>query len=673
MSNTPANTLQDLAIESAPESRTLPSPFGAIDLSQLSIVSDPLLGAQVGKASLQVRNEIVFIESNVRDIDTLLKGIGVGKEVFVLDANKDGLQQMVEILSGRNNIDAIHIVSHGKEASVNLGTLFLEQNNLASHTAQLQVIGQSLSEGADIMLYGCDIAAGSGLAFVDQLAIATGADVAASDDLTGSTQLRGDWDLEIKAGNIETSSVGSTALAELYTSVLSIASATVTFNSGSANFTNTGGTANATKDVTYKVNGDASYVLRIDGANTGIYADPSGGYTNIDFTNSQAETLVTFSFQGGQVFTTSGMKVQSNYAQTLIFKGYDSGGSQVGTTQNFAFTATQTQTLNFTGFTDIATLKLTSTGSSGHVRYLTVDDFSLSNIHAAVVPPTVTSATYDASTGVLAVTGANITNGGTIDVTKLSLAGQGGSYTLTGATSNPTASSATAFTVTLGAADKIAVNGILNKNGTSAVDTTTFNLAAAANWDVTASAAADLTGNGVTVSNVAAPTITSASYDASTGILSVTGTGLVRTIGATNDITVNKLRIVGEGGTGRTLVISSNVEITDATTFSVQLSGNDRIIVDSLLNKNGTTSTSGSTYNVVAFDDWNSSITNGDISDATNPLTVSNVPVPTITSATYDATTGSLVVTGTGFLQLTGVNNDIVANKFTLTGEGGST
>jgi hypothetical protein len=92
-----------------------------------------------------------------------------------------------------------------------------------------------------------------------------------------------------------------------------------------------------------------------------------------------------------------------------------------------------------------------------------------------------------------------------------------------------------------------------------------------------------------------------------------------------------------------------------------------------LLNKNGATSTSGSTYNVIAFDDWNSVITNGDTSDATNPLTVSNVPVPTITSATYDGATGALVVTGTGFLQLTGANNDIVANKFTLTGEGGST
>ena len=44
-----------------------------------------------------------------------------------------------------------------------------------------------------------------------------------------------------------------------------------------------------------------------------------------------------------------------------------------------------------------------------------------------------------------------------------------------------------------------------------------------------------------------------------------------------------------------------------------------------------------------------------------------------ITSATYNAFTGVVVVTGTGFLPLSGSANDIVANKFTFKGEGGFT
>ena len=86
------------------------------------------------------------------------------------------------------------------------------------------------------------------------------------------------------------------------------------------------------------------------------------------------------------------------------------------------------------------------------------------------------------------------------------------------------------ITVTLNATDKVGVNQIANKNGTSSTGGTTYNLAAAEDWAAGADAAvtvADLTGNGVTVSNVAAPAITSATYDAGTGVLAVTGTGFL--------------------------------------------------------------------------------------------------------------------------------------------------
>ncbi|WP_277624200.1 DUF4347 domain-containing protein, partial [Undibacterium sp. TS12] len=454
---------------------------------------------------------------------------------------------------------------------------------------------------------------------------------------------------------------------------------------------NKNGTTAAVGGTTFNIGGAAGW-----DSTASATADTTGN--GVTVSNVAAPTITSATYNvSTNTFVVTGTNLVSVVGgnnditvSTLTITGQSGGTHTLSTTGNVEVTSATSFTFQLAG-ADIAAVnallnKNGSSSSSGTTYNLAATDNwnsvitggdisdATNAISVTNAPTVISSATYNANTGVLTVTGVNITNGGTIDVSKLSLTGQGGSYTLTAATSNPTASSDTSFTVTLGAADKIAVNGVLNNNGTtSATGAITFNLAAAANWDVTAAAAADLTGNGITVSNVTAPTITSASYDAATGILSVTGTGLVKTIGATNDITVNQLRIVGEGGTGRTLVISSNVEITDATTFSVQLSGNDRIVVDSLLNKNGTTSTSGSTYNVVAFDDWNSSITGGDISDATNPLTVSNVPIPTITSATYDATTGTLVVTGTGFLQLTGANNDIVANKFTLTGEGGST
>ncbi|MCF7969363.1 MAG: hypothetical protein K9K68_09405 [Methylococcaceae bacterium] len=214
------------------------------------------------------------------------------------------------------------------------------------------------------------------------------------------------------------------------------------------------------------------------------------------------------------------------------------------------------------------------------------------------LPPSITSGTYDASTGVLVVTGAGMTAGDSIDPTKLTLTGQGGSsYTLT--SSAVTASSSTSFSITLNSTDKVNVNGLLNKNGTSADGGTTYNLAAATSWDATAGAPADLTGNGVTVSNVQSPTINSATYDASTGVLAVNSANLVSQPGSANDISVNKLTLTGEGGVTYSLT-SSDVDITSSTYFSVVLNPTDKASINTMLNKNGTSSTGGTTYNLAA-------------------------------------------------------------------------
>ncbi len=298
-----------------------------------------------------------------------------------------------------------------------------------------------------------------------------------------------------------------------------------------------------------------------------------------------------------------------------------------------------------------------------------------------VAAPTVTSATYDASTGVLAVTGTNFVSkaGATndVDVSTLTLTGEGsGTYTLT-STTDVEVSSATAFSVTLNSTDKLNVNSLLNKNGTSSGDSTTYNLAAADNWMQGAAATtniADTSGNGVTVSNVAAPTITSATYDASTGALVVTGTNLVNKAGATNDVDVSTLTITGDGDATYTLT-TTDVEISSATAFTVTLNSTDLTNINGLLNKDGTSSDGGTTYNLAAADNWmTGSATATDIADTTgNGITVSNVAAPAITSATYNAGTGALVVTGTRFVNENGATNDVDVSTLTLTGDGGAT
>ncbi len=150
------------------------------------------------------RHEVVFIEDNVRDYQKLAAAVTPGVEVVVLDHTKDGLQQMIAALDGRAPVDAIHVVSHGAQGRLELGTSIVDSANVDSYGAQLAQLGQHMNAGADLMLYGCTVAAGEpGTAFIDRIGQLTGADVAASTDLTGSRAFGADWDLEAHTGSIE--------------------------------------------------------------------------------------------------------------------------------------------------------------------------------------------------------------------------------------------------------------------------------------------------------------------------------------------------------------------------------------------------------------------------------------------------------------------------------------
>ena len=270
--------------------------------------------------------------------------------------------------------------------------------------------------------------------------------------------------------------------------------------------------------------------------------------------------------------------------------------------------------------------------------------------------PTITSATYNASTGVLVLTCLNINYSDIISPAKMTLTGEGGTpYSLT--TANVAASGSTSASITLNATDKAAINQIFNKNGISSTGATTYNLAAADDWDSSISAGdiSDLTGNGITVSNVALPTITSATYDAVTGALVVAGTGFLKLSGSTNDIDISTLTITGEGGATYTLT-STSVEISSGTSFIVTLNATDKIAITHIITKNGASSTGGTTYNLAATEDWDAGADVAVvIADLTgNGIMVSNLASPTVTTQAVSDIT-AISATGNGNITSMGV------------------
>jgi len=411
-------------------------------------------------------------------------------------------------------------------------------------------------------------------------------------------------------------------------------------------------------------------------ASTGALVVTGTGFLKLNgVTNDIVANKFTLTGEGGSIYTlttTPNVEITSATAFTLTLSAADKTGVNLLANKN-GTSSTGGTTYNLAGAEDWAA----GADAAVVVADLTGNGITVSN----VAVPAITSATYNVSTGALAVTGTGFLalSGATNDIVanKFTLTGEGtATYTLTN-TADVDITSATAFTLTLSAADQTGINQIINKNGTASTSGTTYNLAAAEDWAAGADAAvvvADLTGNGITASNVAVPAIASATYDASTGALVVTGTGFLAKAGSANDILANKIALTGEGGITFTLTDTPNPEISSSTTFTLALSVTDQGVVNQLLNKNGTASTSATTYNLVAAEDWAAGADAAiNVADLTgNGITVSNVAVPALTSATYNASTGALVVTGTGFLAKSGVTNDIVANKFTLTGEGGS-
>jgi hypothetical protein len=153
--------------------------------------------------------QIVFVDSAVEDWQSLAVGLKAGTEIILVDRARDGIEQIAEALQSRKGIESVHIISHGESGSLQLGQTSLNSDNLETYRNSLKrwfsSSVNSLQNRFEILLYGCNVAAGEkGEAFVQKLSKLTKANIAASSDITGSAQKGGNWVLEYATGAIKT-------------------------------------------------------------------------------------------------------------------------------------------------------------------------------------------------------------------------------------------------------------------------------------------------------------------------------------------------------------------------------------------------------------------------------------------------------------------------------------
>ena len=294
----------------------------------LALIPDVSAPTQVQAADPSLnggKREVVFIEDTLADYQTLVDGIHAGVEVELIDWSTSGFAQIAKWTQTHSGYDAIHVISHGGEGKLYLGTDALTDASLSDPViqAELAQLGSALNAGGDLLVYGCDIAKGTdGQQFIADLAADTGANVAASTDATGNAALGGNWILESSTGAIDASLPFTDSALANYGDLLGLVNAgstgTVTFGTLSSNSNVAGSTTSATGGQIISVSNDLSTGFDIYGKN-----NASGSSTSFTIRNMTGAGMTGGSGAYIRVIgnTISGVSYTPQYAELRANSG----------------------------------------------------------------------------------------------------------------------------------------------------------------------------------------------------------------------------------------------------------------------------------------------------------------------------------------------------------------
>ena len=148
----------------------------------------------------------VFVDPAVKDYQQLIGDLPADAELRMLQADRDGISQIAEELYDQRDIAQIHLISHGRDGEIQAGNTWLSLDNIQAKSSDLSQIGTALGNSGSLYIYGCQVAYGSkGKHFLNEIARYTGANIAASENWTGSYLHGGDWVLERTIGDVDLS------------------------------------------------------------------------------------------------------------------------------------------------------------------------------------------------------------------------------------------------------------------------------------------------------------------------------------------------------------------------------------------------------------------------------------------------------------------------------------
>ena len=341
--------------------------------------------------------QVVFINSNVTDLQTLVAGLPAGTQYVVLDSTKDGLVQIEQYLQTHPGVSAIHLVSHGATGEFQVGSTWISEADFSTYSSEFAQIGASMKAGGDFLIYGCDVAGNAdGKALVQQISSISGLNVAASTDATGAASLGGDWSLEYDAGTVHAGVIFSAASEQNYDHVLAAFDETY---DGSVGFdTGTTPVASTTLDgLTYT--GDQAVEYQV--VSGSLPASGSGGEMVVNTQGSSMSTL-TVQRQDGTLMAVESFDIDIFVSNQVTVQALDGSGNVVGSivldvsAGATAYTPGHVSSSSLfhvdlssnAAFSQVKSIKLIETSANGTFLSPTLDNFTYL---APSSPPTLTA------------------------------------------------------------------------------------------------------------------------------------------------------------------------------------------------------------------------------------------------------------------------------------------
>ena len=270
--------------------KKLTGPIKITHADRLEIISSPV-------------RELLVVDHNIKDHHQFSSLARPGVALVEIPKGVDGLAFLMDKLAGYQNLQAVHLFSHANAGELLLGNTQVNSEALSNHTAFAKVVNSAMKAGGDFLLYGCELGKGQkGDEFLEIIKKNTHADVAASNNLTGNAKFSGDWDLEVKKGNIETQPLANSIAMKDFTEVLQ----NVTFqapwtfvDAGAVDWRfRTNGVNDATAPTRDAQISQGGKTIKIDGEYNSIGRTSAG-----ELYFGRSEKSITISFTDGSVFT----------------------------------------------------------------------------------------------------------------------------------------------------------------------------------------------------------------------------------------------------------------------------------------------------------------------------------------------------------------------------------